>query len=163
MGILAGVLALALSAAPSAADDATRDMPVAASDLPRDMPTSEADFYLAGQDFARCGGHLAFAAEIARGQNMPANATAFENNERAWRIAGLVLLASGVDPARQSNVEQLFDDMEAGKVAQLLAWRESDPDGYGERMTSQFRDDCLPWVPVQNAIIAALRGAAAPR
>lgn len=150
--ILAFVLSLALGANPSAARDTSRD-----------MPTTEAGFFQAGETFARCSAHVALAAEMARGQGMPDTAISFENNKRAWQLAGMMLLAAGLTPSRQPSVEQVFIDMEAGNVERLRAWREADPDGYGERLTEQYQVECLPWVDVQKSIIAVLRGAEAPR
>jgi hypothetical protein len=121
------------------------------------MPTTSVDFYKAGERFAQCSAHFAFAARIARENNLPDNATAFEGMERGWRVAGLVLLAQGLDPSRSTEVEATFGNMQAIKIDQIKAWRELDPEGYSKTVLDEYEAKCLPWSELQKSIIAALR------
>jgi hypothetical protein len=125
-----------------------------------DMPSTPTGFYQAGETFAQCSAHFAFAAEAARDVGLTDTATALEDLERGWALAGGVLLWLGLTESRRPGVEQLFADLEGAKVAQFRSWRELEPQGYSQRMTSLFQSECAPWVDLQEAIIAGLRGAA---
>jgi hypothetical protein len=124
-----------------------------------DMPSTPTGFYEAGQTFANCSAHFAFAAEVSRDLGIQDTATALEDKERGWHLAGLVLLFLGLTEDRQSDAEQLLGDMEAAQVSQFRAWREVEPRGYSQRMTDLFQDKCEPWVDLQERLISAMRRA----
>lgn len=134
-----------------------------ASVLAQEMPTTQAGFYQAGQTFAHCSAHFRFAAEVARGNSLADNATAFEGMERGWRLAGLPLLTEGLDPSRQIQVQQVFADLQANKIDQFRAWRELEPQTYSQRMLREYEAACGPWAELQKSIIAAMRSGSSPR
>ena len=131
--------------------------------LAQEMPTTPAGFYKAGERFAHCSAHFSFAANLARQNELPDSATAFEGMERGWRVAGLILLTEGLDTSRQTEAEGIFATLQQVKMDQVKAWREVDPDGYSKSVTADFDQQCAPWVDLQKAIIAALRSGAGAR
>lgn len=128
----------------------------------QEMPQTPGEFYRAGERFAHCSAHFAFASRIAREQGLPDNAVAFEGMERGWRLAGLILLTEGLDPVRQPQVQDLFANLQSAKLDQIKAWRELGPQTYSKTMLDEFQANCAPWTNLQKSIIAAMRGAAAP-
>ena len=62
----------------------------------QEMPTTQSGFYRAGERFAQCSAHFAFAAEMAHNTGLAESAEAFEGMERGWRITGMMLLEEGM-------------------------------------------------------------------
>lgn len=123
----------------------------------QEMPKSRVEFYQAGERFAHCSAHFAFGARIARESGFPDNATAFEGMERGWRVAGLVLLAEGLDPSRQTQTQQIFANLQAIKIDHFKAMRELDPQGYSKTILDEYQLKCAPWADLQKSLIAAMR------
>lgn len=127
------------------------------------MPTTTAGFYRAGERFAQCSAHFAFGAQIARNNGLPDNATAFEGMERGWRLAGLVLLAEGLDPSRQADTQEMFANLQTIEIDQLKASRELFSEHYSKMMVEEYQAKCLPWADLQKSIIAAMRSGPRPQ
>ena len=118
------------------------------------MPTTKAGFYQTGERFAECSAYFAHVAQFARDGGRPKNATAVEEVERRWRIAGLFLLTEGLDQSRKGEAQELFANLQAAKVDQLRASRGLPPEAF-VKIFREYQDDCVPWADLQESISTA--------
>lgn len=122
------------------------------------FPQTQSEHYRAGQQFASCSAYFRYGADVARAVGLENSAVAIEGMERGWRLAGMFLLVDGLDDSRQTEVETLFENLQAIKVDQLKADRElAEARGVSFDPVAGFQAECGEWEPIQQAIIEALR------
>ncbi|WP_395443603.1 hypothetical protein [Caulobacter sp. UC70_42] len=126
-------------------------------------PQTPAQFYQAGEAFARCSATFAYAALLAKRQGMEDSAKAFEGMERGWRLTGLILLTQGLVEQRQLEALSLFDTLQAIKVDQMKAQREADPDGFVAWSQQDYKSNCDQWFDLRVNMIRVMRGSAPPQ
>ena len=125
------------------------------------FPQTQSEHYQAGQQFASCSAYFRYGASLARTIGLEDSAVAIEGMERGWKVAGIFLLVDGLDDARQSEVEDLFDAFQAIKVDQIRANREmAEVRGTVFDPTAEFQAECGDWSDMQKAIVQAMRSGA---
>ncbi|MFN5824990.1 MAG: hypothetical protein ACK44T_13320 [Sphingomonadales bacterium] len=121
------------------------------------FPTTREGNYAVAQKFAHCGAHFAFVALIAKSNDKNDAASAFEDQARGWKLAGMFFLAEAMAEDRKADTERTFDILVEAKVSQLKALHEVDSASSGSNFTDEFNENCLPLRPTQRKLIELFR------
>jgi hypothetical protein len=122
------------------------------------FPKTQSEHYQAGQKFASCSAYFQYGASLARANHFENSASAIEDMERGWKLAGLMLLVEGLDETRQAQAEATFENFQAIKIAQLKAGREiAEAQGKVFDPAAEFQSECGEWIVMQKTIIQSLR------
>jgi hypothetical protein len=121
------------------------------------LPTTREGNYAVAQKFAHCGGHYEFAAFIAKRIDKNDVATAFEDQARGWKLAGMFFLSEAMSKERAADTEKTFDNLVYARVSQLKALHEIDPTSNGNDAIKDYNANCLPLVPTQKKLIELVR------
>lgn len=121
------------------------------------LPTTREGNYALAQKFAHCGAHFAFAAIIAKRNNMNDAATAFEDQARGWKLPGMFFLAEAMAKDRATETERTFDILVEAKVSTLKARHEIDSASSTDEFAKEFEENCFPLRPTQRKLIELFR------
>jgi hypothetical protein len=121
------------------------------------LPTTREGNYAVAQKFAHCGAHFAFAAFIAKRNDMNDAATAFEDQARGWKLSGMFFLAEAMAEDRQAETGKTFDILVEAKVSTLKARHEIDSASSKDDFAKEFEENCFPLRPTQRKIIELIR------
>lgn len=122
------------------------------------FPQTQSEQYQTGQKFASCSAYFHYGASLARANGLEDSAVAIEGMERGWEVAGTFLLVGGLDEGRQTQVQDIFENLQAIKVDQIKGAREiADARGVAFDPAEEFQTECGDWTDMQKAIIQAMR------
>lgn len=117
---------------------------------------SEADDFAMGTRFAQCAAFFDLAAEFMHDAGKPSASENFKNLSRGWSIAGRVLLSSGASSPKL-DTEQTINYVRDARLTALKAQVELGGVDVFTEMRAQHEQDCDPLIPLQQAMIQALR------
>ena len=128
------------------------------------FPKTPVGWYSLGESFARCTASAQLEALVLRQRGHANAATAAEDTGRGWSLAGMFVLANGLEPGVQNQTQRLFNDLVAADFNKRKGRLElSGTEAYYEENYADFKKECEPLAPMQEAIIAAMRRSAPPR
>lgn len=117
---------------------------------------SQLSDWAAGEQMAKCSAFFVLAAEIGTKAGRPAAAEHLENVARGWRLAAMMLLASGAD--RQGfDADGTSQGIADGRLSALRASAEAGGAAAFATIQAEQRRLCDPLQQTQEAIIRALR------
>ncbi|MDQ0319692.1 hypothetical protein QO002_001830 [Pararhizobium capsulatum DSM 1112] len=120
-------------------------------------PFTPQQHYEIGQALIQCSAYFRMGADAARRAGLTQNVTAFEDNERGWKLVGVVMLVDGLTPDRQPHTEEIAKTMSDIKLADLMAKRELHGESFAQISTDQFTQECGPLRELQKAMVRSLR------
>jgi hypothetical protein len=121
------------------------------------LPTTREGNYAVAQKFAHCGAHFAFAAFIAKRNDMKDAAAAFEDQARGWKLPGMFFLSEAMSKDRAADTEKTFDILVEAKVSTLKARHEIDSASSKDEFAKEFEENCFPLRPTQRKLIELFR------
>ncbi|QIG50580.1 hypothetical protein G5V57_24330 [Nordella sp. HKS 07] len=111
--------------------------------------------YKIGARMIECSAYFRLTSEAALAVGQQDTATALENLKNGWELAGMFVLADGLeDPTRTRKVTASIQD---AMLARLKGQVQLEGDKWGDLAVKQFDADCRPYLEYQESIIQFMR------
>ena len=121
------------------------------------LPKTPDENWAMGQRFANCSARFVQMAHIAKKMNLPDTVVLAEGKARGWKVVGMMFLVQGIDPARQTETERVFDNLVQIKFEDLKSRYELNPAALTAATPGELAAECQPLVPMQEKLIELLR------